>query len=280
MSSILNFDFSSVFPTEVIKYIAGKSGYNKPILEQWILDMHQKKININICKENFSNIQEKKIIKNIPDEFEESVQVRIPYSMCKKEFMTEILISCGFGISSIIDKDIINKYIMFCKMNNISNDYTEFILNIPLWDSTTDTSVEDKSINYIKLNDTFANVKYIIIDPGNIFKYSIEKLQGFKQDLREGLNIIKSLRYPDVEFNNVSQEDNEIATFISNNIKMGGFLIKNEGEIDGIRTLKSIFTEFIEVVNYDPYSWEIDVSQYKLKYNNDKKNICCIWLSP
>lgn len=278
MSSISNFDFSSVFPTEVIKYIASKSGYNEPILEQWILDIHEKKININICKENFSNT--KQIIKNIPDEIEDSVQVRIPYSMCKKEFMTEIIKSCGFERTNSIDEDLVNKYIMFCKMNDISSDYTEFILNIPLWDSTTDTSVENKSINYIKLNDTFANVKYIIIDPGNIFKYSIEELQGFKQNLREELNIIKSLKYPNVEFNNVSQEDNEIATFISNNIKMGGFLIKNEGEIDGISTLKSIFTEFIQVVNYDPYSWDIDVSHYKLKYNDDKKNICCIWLSP
>lgn len=278
MSSISNFDFSSVFPIEVIKYIAGKTGYNESRLEQWILNIHEKKININICKENFSNA--KQIIKNIPDEFEESVQVRIPYSMCKKEFMTEILMSCGFERTNSIDEDLVNKYIMFCKMNDISGDYTEFILNIPLWDSTTDTSVENKSINYIKENNPFENVKYIIIDPGDIFKYSIEELQGFKQDLREELNIIKSLKYPDVEFNNVSEEDKEISTFISNNIKMGGFLIKNECEIDGMRSLNNIFTEFIEVVNYDPYSWDIDVSHYKLKYNNDKKNICCIWLNP
>ena len=165
-------------------------------------------------------------------------------------------------------------------MNDISNDYTEFILNIPLWNSTKDTSVEKKSINYIKSNDIFANVNYIIIDPGNILKYSIEELQDFKEELENSLNVIKTLKYPDVEFNKVSQEDKEIATFISNNIKMSGFLIKNEGDIDGMRHLNSIFTEFADVVNYVPYSWDIDVSHYKLKYNNDKKNICCIWLSP
>ena len=43
MTSVSDFDFFSVFPTEVIKYIATKSGYNEPILEQWILDIHQKK---------------------------------------------------------------------------------------------------------------------------------------------------------------------------------------------------------------------------------------------
>ena len=86
MTSVSDFDFSSVFPTEVIKYIATKSGYNEPILEQWILDIHQKKINVNVCKENFSN--SKQIIKNIPDEFEKSVKVKVPYSMCKKEFMS------------------------------------------------------------------------------------------------------------------------------------------------------------------------------------------------
>ena len=274
MSSNLNFDFSSVFPTEVIKSIATKSGYNEPTLEQWILETYQNKININICKESFSN---KQIIKNIPNKYINSVQVKIPFSMCKKEFMTEIFKSCDFERTNSIDEDLINKYIIFCKMNDISSDYTEFILNIPLWDSSTNTFMENKNINYIEENNPF-NVSYIILDPKDNSNILLEELQDYKQDLENNLKVIKSFKYPDVEFNNVSKEDNEIATFIAENIGYNGGFLSKISSPNGLEKLDNISKKYCNYVLINDFYYEYNITNHKVVYNGQNINICSVFL--
>lgn len=269
MNNILNFDFKSVFPTEIIKSIANKSGYNESTLEQWMLEIYQNKININIVKEK---CKDKKIIKNIPDEFKESVQVKIPFSMCKKEFMTEIFKSCGFERTNSIDEDLINKYIMFCKMNNISSDYTEFIVNIPLWDTSNNTFKESE--NFIERNEPFNNVDFIVIDAYNNYDYSLNDIDN---DLYKELNIIRLFNHPEVKCNDTSNEDEEISNIIIKHKDFsGGFLMKADYEIEGIHTLTNIYNTFCDYTNYCPYSNNFDFTFHKLVYNRKKYNICSI----
>ena len=267
MNNISTFDFTSVFPTEVIKSIATKSGYNEPTLEQWILETYQNKININIVKEK---CKDKKIIKNIPDEFKESTQVKIPFSMCKKEFMTEIIKSCGFERTNSIDEDLINKYIMFCKNNNIFSEYTEFIVNIPYWDTSNNTFKESEIS--IERNEPFNNVDFIVIDAYNNYDYSLNDIDN---DLYKELNIIRLFKHPEVKCNNISNEDEEISNaIIKHKDFSGGFLMKTDYEIDGFHRLTNIYNTFCDYTNYYSYSNSFDFTFHKIIYNRKKYNVC------
>ena len=59
----------------------------------------------------------------------------IPLSMCKDEFLTEILKICGYS-NERYGRDTVIKYLIQCQLNEKNNFYSKLYVKVPIWSNT------------------------------------------------------------------------------------------------------------------------------------------------
>ena len=152
---LLKFDLATVFETDIIQSLARQTGWDdtddKYSIEAWQLWATKKNICVYFNLETDTTISGTRFIKGVllsdfnivnvdnANDTEinsntdiESTVFTIPLSMCKDEFLTKIMKTCGYA-EDRYGRDTVIKYLIQCQLQDKDDSYSRITIKVNKW---------------------------------------------------------------------------------------------------------------------------------------------------